>query len=811
MLPASRQKADAMIKKFAKTFSSVRMQLVASVFVAIAPVLVLTYIVNQTWFWQYAPDWLREYFVDVPWVSLTVGLLALMAAWFGGERFILRQVRALSEAAKRLGKGDMSSRTGLHDSPGELGQLAEVFDGMAESLQQRVKEREHAEKTLFNRAQQQTIVAALGQFALTNSDLDALLNQAVMLVRQTLAAEYCAVFELMTDGQLLMQAGAGWKSGCAGKVTLHSGNRSQAGFTLVSGEPVMVADFRNEDRFIMSPLLIDHSVISGVSIAIPTRDRPFGVFCVHATKPRNFTDEEVQFLLACATAIGMAVARKRADAELQKLAAFAQLNPNPALEFAADGEIIYFNEAAQQLAFSVHKNHPRDVLPSDIGGIVRDCLETGRSKLRQETKLDGRTLSWSFHPVLPGHVVHCYVEDTTERLSLEAQLRQSQKMESVGQLAAGVAHDFNNMLTIIQGHSSSLLIRPTLPEEISDPVQAIYFAAERAASLTRQLLMFSRKNVMQPRPLDLREIVGNMSKMLQRLIGETITLEFHPPAELPLVLGDSGMMEQVVMNLSVNARDAMPRGGALTIGIETVFIDENYIGTHPEAHVGNFVRLRVTDTGCGMDAATLAHIFEPFFTTKEVGKGTGLGLATVYGIVKQHDGWLEVASEPGQGTTFDLFFPAGNEMAVAVKEEIAPAKPVIGGTETILVVEDEPVLREMARDILESCGYQILEASSGKEALDVWERRTRQVDLLLTDMVMPEGVSGMDLAGQLLAGQPGLKIIFTSGYTANEVSPEVLAKTNARFLQKPYTHNDLAKTIRDCLDKKVEANGIAAM
>jgi CheY-like chemotaxis protein len=301
-----------------------------------------------------------------------------------------------------------------------------------------------------------------------------------------------------------------------------------------------------------------------------------------------------------------------------------------------------------------------------------------------------------------------------------------------------------------------------------------------------------------------------MSKMLQRLIGETITLEFHPPAQLPLVLGDSGMMEQVVMNLSVNARDAMPRGGALTIGLETVFIDENYIGTHPEAHVGNFVRLRVTDTGCGMDAATLAHIFEPFFTTKEVGKGTGLGLATVYGIVKQHDGWLEVASEPGQGTTFDLFFPAGNEMAVAVKEEIAPAKPVIGGTETILVVEDEPVLREMARDILQSCGYQILEASSGKEALDVWERRTSQVDLLLTDMVMPEGVSGVDLAGQLLAGQPGLKIIFTSGYTANEVSPEVLAKTNARFLQKPYTHNDLAKTVRDCLDKKVEANGIAA-
>jgi two-component system, cell cycle sensor histidine kinase and response regulator CckA len=626
-----------MIKKFTKKFSNVRMQLVASVFVAIAPVLVLTYIINQPWFWKFAPEWLRAYFIDVPWVSLTVGFAALVAAWFGGELFILRQVRALSDAAKRLGTGDMTSRTGLRDSPGELGQLAEVFDGMAESLQQRVKERE------------------------------------------------------------------------------------------------------------------------------------------------------------------------RADAKAQKLAAFAQLNPNAAMEFADDGGILYFNEAAQKLALSARKNHPREILPPDIGGIVRDCFQSRRSKLRLETKIDDRTFSWSFHPVLPSNVVHCYVEETTSRLSLEAQLRQSQKMESVGQLAAGVAHDFNNMLTIIQGHSSSLLAQPTLPEEISEPIQAVYFAAERAASLTRQLLMFSRKNIMQPRSLDLREIVGNMTKMLQRLIGENITLEFHPPDKLPVVLGDSGMIEQVVMNLSVNARDAMTRGGALIIGIETVRVDENYIETHPEAHVGNFVRLRVTDNGCGMDGSTLLHIFEPFFTTKDIGKGTGLGLATVYGIVKQHDGWLEVASEPGQGTTFDIFFPAGNETAIAIEKETAPVAPVTGGTETILVVEDEPVLREMARDILESCGYKILEASSGKDALEVWSRNTAQIDLLLTDMVMPEGVSGVELAEKLLVAQPGLKIIFTSGYTADEVSPEVLARMHAQFLQKPYSHASLAKIIRDCLDKKMIA------
>jgi signal transduction histidine kinase/ActR/RegA family two-component response regulator len=682
---------------------------------------------------------------------------------------------------------------------------------MAASLQQRIAERERTEKILLNRALQQTVVAALGQFALTHSDLDALLNQAVLLAAQTLEVEYSALWERLPDGQLLLQAGTGWKTDHVGKTKIPGDDDSQIAFTLKSGEPVVIPDPGEQKTFTTSPILTGHGVVSGVTIAIPTRERPFGVLGIHTTQQRAFTSDEVQFLLAVATAIGMAAERRRADAELQKLAAFTQLNPNPALEFNADGEIIYFNDAALKLAYSVRKKQPRDVLPAEIGGIVRNCLETGRSKLRLETKMDGRTFSWSFHPMPQGNVVHCYMEDITGRLSLEEQLRQSQKMESVGQLAAGVAHDFNNMLTIIQGHSSSLLAQPDLAEEIGDPVQAIYFAAERAAGLTRQLLMFSRKNVMQPRPLDLRETVGNMSKMLERLIGENITLEFHPPAELPVVIGDIGMIEQVVMNLSVNARDAMLRGGTLTISLDTVRVEENYIETHPDARVGNFVRLCVADTGCGMDTTTLAHIFEPFFTTKEVGKGTGLGLATVYGIVKQHDGWLEVNSEPLQGTTFHVFFPAGNELAVSAKKETAPPAPVPGGTETILVVEDEPVLREMARDILESCGYKIMEASSGREALDLWNRRTAPIDLLLTDMVMPEGVSGVDLAEHLLAGQPGLKIIFTSGYTANEISPELLARTRAHFLQKPYAHNALARTVRDCLDKDAVANDAATI
>jgi signal transduction histidine kinase/HAMP domain-containing protein/ActR/RegA family two-component response regulator len=789
------------MKKLLSKFSTVRMQLVASVFVAIAPALVLTYLVNQTWFWEFAPKWLKQYALDVPWASFIVGLLALFAAWFGGEHFILRQVRALSEAAQRFAKGDLTARTGLEPTEDEFGQLAKVFDSMAEALQQRISEREKAEKILLNRALQQTAIAALGQFALTENDMAPLLNQAGLLVAHTLELEYSAVWERLPDGQLFLQAGAGWERGCVGETKIPGDNRSQTGLTLNSGEMIVIPDFKTETQFVVPPLFAEHGIVSGITVAIPTRGRPFGVMGAHATQRRDFTPDEMQFLMAVATVLGMAVERRRAEAEIEKVASFAKLNPAATMEFAENGTISYFNEAAQRLASSVQKNHPRDLLPVEINHIIRDCLATGQSKVRLETEMNGRTFSWLFHPVLPSRVVHCYIDDITERLNLEAQLRQSQKMESVGQLAAGVAHDFNNMLTIIQGHSSALLARPTLPPDVLDPLQAVYFAAERAAGLTRQLLMFSRKNVIQPDLLDLREVVGNMSKMLQRLLGETIQLEFRPPPELPAIEGDIGMIEQVIMNLSVNARDAMLRGGRLTIGIDIVTIDDDYVKSHADARAGQFVRMRVTDTGTGMDDATLHRIFEPFFTTKEVGKGTGLGLATVYGIVKQHEGWLEVSSEPNKGTTFDVFFPSSGKILAPKKEKAIPQETAPGGTETILIVEDEPVLREMARDILSGYGYRIFEASSGKEALGAWLQKTDEIDLLLTDMVMPEGVSGADLARQLLVNHPRLKIVFTSGYTANEINTRMLVKMKARYLQKPYTHADLARTVRECLDK----------
>jgi nitrogen-specific signal transduction histidine kinase len=396
-------------------------------------------------------------------------------------------------------------------------------------------------------------------------------------------------------------------------------------------------------------------------------------------------------------------------------------------------------------------------------------------------------------------VVHCYGADVTEVLSLEAQFRHAQKLESVGQLAAGVAHDFNNLLTVIQGYSDCLIARFQSDDKSREALQQISGAAQRAASLTRQLLMFSRKQVIQTKALDLNAVLQNLANMLPRLLGEDIALETDYVPDLPRIEADTGMLEQVVMNLVVNARDAMPKGGVLRIRTSSNDIDADYASHHPESRSGKFACITVTDTGSGMDRKTLGRIFEPFFTTKEVGKGTGLGLATVYGIVKQHQGWVEVASELGLGTTFKVYFPAIARLVEAAEDDTTFITAVAGGKETILLVEDEPVVREFVREVLQSYHYRVIEARSGIEALQVWDEYDGQVDLLLTDMVMPEGLNGRDLAAQLRKRNPALRAIFTSGYSA-EILGKDFDQTEAAFLAKPYHPPQLARLVRQCLD-----------
>ncbi len=502
-----------------------------------------------------------------------------------------------------------------------------------------------------------------------------------------------------------------------------------------------------------------------------------------------------------------AIERKASEQEIQKLAAFPRCNPSPVLEFDQSGAMTYWNEAAQELAASLGKDSLASILPPDMQELVSDCLLTGVTR-NVHTSLDSRTFSWKFVPIPASRVVHAYATEITERLNLEAQLRHSVKMDAVGQLAAGVAHDFNNILTVIQGHANLMLVDPHLDPDSEKALQQICSSAERASNLIRQLLMFSSKQVMQPRFLDLNEVINNVMRMLQRVLGEHISLKCQNAPQLPPIYADIGMMEQVLLNLVINARDAMPRGGTLTISTAEECFGPDIQADNPKARPGHFVRLSVRDTGTGIAPAIINRIFEPFFTTKEVGKGTGLGLATVYGILKQHEGWIDVESQLNVGTTFNLYYPCAVKTVEKSAKESASGSVVRKGTETILVVEDEPALRDLVVNILTLYGYGVYSAASGPEALQLWNKHRDEIAMLLTDMVMPEGMTGRELAEKLLQDNPKLKVIYTSGYSPGMAGKDIAMLDGFNFLPKPYPPTKLAQLVRECLD---DSNGIVRM
>ena len=392
--------------------------------------------------------------------------------------------------------------------------------------------------------------------------------------------------------------------------------------------------------------------------------------------------------------------------------------------------------------------------------------------------------------------------DVTERVQLEQQLRQAQKMEAVGRLAGGIAHDFNNILTAITGYADLLLedLAPNDPRR--QDAEEIHKAADRAAGLTRQLLAFSRQQVLQPRVVDLNALVSELEKMLRRLLGEDVTLATVLAPTLGRVRADVGQLEQVIMNLAVNARDAMPTGGQLTIETGDVEFDGGYAAEHYPAPPGKYAMLAVSDTGTGMDPETQAHLFEPFFTTKEKGKGTGLGLATVYGIVKQSGGFIWVYSELGVGTTFKIYLPRVDAAAEPMSGHHAPT-PVARGSETVLVAEDEAPVRAVARHALERYGYRVLEAASAEAALDVAQRYSGPIHVLLTDVIMP-GMSGRDLAARLATLRPETRVIYMSGYTDDAITRHGVLEPGFVFVQKPFTPDALARTVRDVLDGTTE-------
>lgn len=507
--------------------------------------------------------------------------------------------------------------------------------------------------------------------------------------------------------------------------------------------------------------------------------------------------------------------RKQAERRLRQLSRAVEQSPVSLVITDTRGAIEYVNpkfcEITGYTETEVLGKNPRILksgdMPADGYKRLWQTIANGnewRGELHNRKK--NGEFFWEFASISPivdesGRTTHYLAvkEDITERKRLEEQFRQAQKMEAVGQLAGGVAHDFNNILAATMLHLELLQANPDLSPELRASLKELMTQSHRAAGLTRQLLMFSRRSVIQVRTLNLNEVIENLLKMLRRLIGEQINLEWKPQTDLPNVKGDAGMMEQVVMNLVVNARDAMPKGGRLVLGSSTTEFTEEHARLQGGSREGRFVCLSVTDTGCGMDESTLKRIFEPFFTTKGPGKGTGLGLATVYGIVAQHQGWANVESMPGKGTTFFIYLPAEAQAAPLPSSQAPPPVPR-GNNECILLVEDEATVRETTASFLRRLGYRVLEAANGVEALKVWEAQNPPPNLLFSDMMMPEGMSGLDLVERLRANTPNLRVIISSGYSSELAHHGGELLTGIVYLPKPCPPPELAAAIRRCLD-----------
>lgn len=538
----------------------------------------------------------------------------------------------------------------------------------------------------------------------------------------------------------------------------------------------------------------------------------------------DFVPKSTEYLEYLPLAVERAIKTSRTEKQLVQTQTRFQLfvDNSPAIAFVKDeaGCLLYANrkfEEQSQRADWLGKTD-LELWPAETAADLRnnDALVQSSGKPHQfEESLprnDGTVAHWLTHRfplvedggrrLLGGVAIDVSAQRTAEKAldDREQQLRQAQKMEAVGQLAGGVAHDFNNLLTVILGYSD-LLLKERDPDQCAEATHEIRKAAERAAGLTRQLLAFSRKQVLEPKSLNLNVIVSDMKRMLQRLIGEDMAVSTQLASDLNLVHADPGQIEQVLMNLAVNARDAMPQGGELNIQTANVELGEGYAACHAEVKPGNYVMLSISDSGCGMDAATQARIFEPFFTTKEVGKGTGLGLATVYGIVRQSGGYIWPYSELGLGTTFKIYLPA----LVTATTDDSPTdsrRKSLSGNETILLVEDEDGVRGMTRQTLQSLGYKVLEASDPLEAIQISETYKGTIHLLLTDVVMPH-LNGRRLAELLQPERPEMEVIYISGYTNDAVIRNGILNEEVSFLQKPFSPSVLAQKIRESLQPAI--------
>ena len=725
---------------------------------------------------------------------------------------------------------------------------AEGQDSFISAIARDITERKRAEEALRFVGRRLSLIAQMTEDVLGNATAAEMAQRLAKQVMDVFAVDACVIRSLQ-DNQLVLLGACGVP---ADQLPPSLPIFGLADIMLKSRAPLIISDIREHPltKNIANPSPGGFSFRAFAGVPLEVAGEIVGLLGIYICQgPHEFLPVDTEHLQIVANHVAISLAnerhfkstqakneqlelliaeRKKAEAELQRREKYFRsliehasdsitvINPQAVITYqSSSGERILGYSTEVILGRSVLELvHPDDLLKAQASlnqSLVQlDVPVTLTARLRHA---DGswRTIEavgTSIQTDAGEKQIILNSRDVTENLKLEEQFRQAQKMEAVGRLSGGVAHDFNNILTVIQGNVDFLRHSEKLSPPGQEALTDIAQGTDRAAALTRQLLAFSRRQTMQPANLDLNQVVTQMARMLQRILGEDIEMHLHYTAQPVFVRADAGMLEQVLMNLVVNSRDAMPQGGRLVVETSVAEFDAAAVAQNPQRRAGAFVCLSVSDNGGGIPADLMSRIFEPFFTTKDVGKGTGLGLATVYGIVEQHHGWVNVTSEIGQGTIFRIYLPR-----LAVTKVPEPANPnvakVQGGTETILLVEDEAPLRMLAKKYLGRQGYRIIEAASGAQALKLWPECKDQIALVVTDMVMPGGVSGRELAQHLRRDVPGLKIIYTSGYSTDIAGKDFPLQEGVNFLPKPFNPADLARLVRKTIDQPASFNAPA--
>ncbi len=743
-------------------------------------------------------------------LGLLVCVLALLLVFvsFRLAGSISGPIADLTRTAGRIADGGLSERATVR-STDEIGMLARAFNRMTDYLLHHLAERRNAEARIRHLNAVLRAIRNVNQLITTEKDRDRLIQAVPEKLTETRGYERAAV--MLLDGEEDVQAAAASAADSESE-SIVEGLKNRplpacAAKALAGSRPVLTA---SPDPICRAcPMLAREDAGTCLTMRLEHAGHVYGLLFARLRPGFTEDPEERQLFAEAAQDVGLALytmaqeeAHTRARADVTRLARFPNENPNPVLRVSRDGRIQYANSASVAL-LDFWKRSEGQALPEDWLGVVRESLQE-EEIVQREIECGERIFSLVLAPVRHEGYVNIYGYEITRQKRLEGQLRQSEKMQAIGQLAGGIAHEFNNQLAVINGFAELGMRKLGKDSRLHGQLEQILAAGQRAGELTSQLLAYSREQVIQPEILNLNKIVQNVRAMLKRIISEDIQLKLDLSSDLGATKADRGQVSDVILNLVSNARDAMPKGGTILISTQNVQLHDKEIAEEKDLQAGPYVEIAVSDTGVGMDEDTRQRIFDPFFTTKEVGRGTGLGLAMVAGVVKEAGGAVLVYSEPGQGTAFKLLLPRVQGKGESIAPETVAEEELPGGAETLLVVEDEERVRCLLVSLLEEVGYRVMEANSGEDALRMAAERPGEIHLLLTDLVMP-GMTGRELAERFRKLRPEARVLYASGYGRDQISERRILEPGLPFVQKPFRTADLLRKVRSVLDESQSA------